>query len=364
MPKKKIAIISVLKPVDDVRSFEKMATTLAEEKLYDIHLIGYPSHQTPIKPDNIHFHAHHPFKPVSFSRWSVRLKVLFKLIKLKPQLVIANTHELLNVMFIYKILFGAKICYDIQENYYYNLKYQANHNRLFSWLASKIIRLTEVIISPFINHFFLAEKCYQEELNFIGSRSSVLENKALKPKGLIGKRKPDQMEHFLFSGTITKSNGIYIALRIFDVITDQNPSAKLKIIGHCPDNQLYHHLCGLEKPNVELIVSQTPIPHAQIIEAITQADMGIVSYQINPSNQNCMPTKVYEYCAYHLPIIFEKGAHWGSFINEYGSGIAIDFESLSQLDLQEISTPNNQNKNELYWSFEKQKLIEAIEELA
>lgn len=41
MTKKVIAVISVLKPVDDTRNFEKVARSVGNTNKYDINIIGF-----------------------------------------------------------------------------------------------------------------------------------------------------------------------------------------------------------------------------------------------------------------------------------------------------------------------------------
>ena len=328
MPKQKIAIISVLKPVDDIRSYEKMAKALAENSNNEIHLFGYPSNELPSASENILFHPHKRFSPLSLSRLLIGIKILIELIKLKPKVVIANTHELLNVITLYKILFGSKICYDIQENYYRNLRYQTNYNWFVKYVGSHLVRITETLLSPFINHFFLAEKCYQDELKFLSSRYTILENKALEIQYNEHKQNNKSPTTLLFSGTISESNGIFKAIEIFHAYKKVNAEAKLRIVGHCPNASIVAYLHQLDRTDFVLNIDSSPLPYAKILEAISTSDIGIVSYQINPSNQNCMPTKVFEYCAYGLPMLYEEGAYWSAFIKQKRIMAGAQFQSL------------------------------------
>ena len=123
MTKKVIAIVSVLKPVDDTRNYEKVAVTISNTNKYDINIIGFLSKKNPTSP-NTNFFPVFSFPRLSLERFLAPLKVYNILLKLKPELIIVTCAELLIVtcaellvdIFLYKILFGCKIIYDVQEN--------------------------------------------------------------------------------------------------------------------------------------------------------------------------------------------------------------------------------------------------------
>src|SRR5690242_19334192 len=137
----KIVIASILKPADDVRAFEKMAMTLAAEG-HEVYLIGMPT-TTPVTPQNIRFIELIPFHRLSWRRLVAPLRVMKKIREVKPELLIVNTHELLIVGLLNRILFGTRIIYDIQENYYQNILW----TRVFpAWVRRPIawwVRITE-----------------------------------------------------------------------------------------------------------------------------------------------------------------------------------------------------------------------------
>ncbi|MFY0626687.1 MAG: glycosyltransferase [Reichenbachiella sp.] len=337
MPKEKIAIISVLKPVDDTRAFEKIANSLSMNTTFEIHLYGQPSWQELSPSPNIEFHSH-TIRPKGINRIWIRFLVFLKLAKLKPELIICNTHELLIVTFLCKILFGSKILYDIQENYYFNLKYQGNFTSIIANILAVTIRLKEKVLSPIFDHFILAEKSYEAELTFIKNRYTIIENKCVVPDNWQKSKHKQKELRILFSGTITKSNGIFKALNFMEEVHKINPKIEFVIIGHCPNEKLRKHLLKNEFQFIEQKISKNPIPHTEILEQIKKANFGLICYELNPSNQNCMPTKVYEYTALGLPSIIDKGGVWESYILSQNAGIMIDYLNLDHINTAEILT--------------------------
>jgi len=368
MPLQKIAIISILKPVDDVRSYHKFSRTLSINPNYRIHLFGYPSSGMLENADNIRFYAHDHFNRLSVSRFLVRIKIYWQLIKLKPQLIIVNTAELLIVAILNKILFGTKICYDIQENYYYNLKYQQVYPPIFKSLLAFFVRSKERALSPFYDHFLLAENCYSQELQFVKNRYTIIENKALVSHD---HSKPDDASEkmqLLFSGTISDNTGVRAGIQLYRFLFAQNQNVSLTIIGHCPDAKLKKEIESLGNDHIDAKLSDFPVPHEWIVDAISKADFGIVSYQPNKSNRHCMPTKVYEYAALGLPCIYQMGAHWESFIIANKCGLGVNFENLGAPALYDLLTTFKESYHQkpiesAIWKEEGQKLIQVVDML-
>ena len=91
--------------------------------------------------------------------------------------MIVNTHELLIVSVIIKIIFGSKILYDIQENYFRNIWYQNNYKWGIKHVLAIAVRMVEWVCMPFLDHILLAEVKYREELPFPGKNCTEILNK-------------------------------------------------------------------------------------------------------------------------------------------------------------------------------------------
>jgi len=151
----KILIASFLKPVNDIRSYEKIAKSLAINSDYDLYCIGYPAN-IELSDNKVKLLPLSYFNKSGFGRIKARWEAYKYYIKVKPELIIVNSPDLLVVTCIYKILFGSKIIYDLRENYFRNLWYQKNYFYGLRHLLALIIRSREVILSPLFSHFLLA----------------------------------------------------------------------------------------------------------------------------------------------------------------------------------------------------------------
>ena len=368
--KRKIVLASLLKPVNEPRMFDKLGRSLAETNKYELNIIGFSTKNIPGHPA-IRLHPIFHFKRLSLARLLAPLKYGRLLLKVKPELIIVNSHDLLLVSIGYKILFGTLVIYDVQENYQQNIIWSSDLPQPLRYLLAKLIRLKERLASRMIIHFFLAEKCYVSECSFIKKRYTVLENKARAlPEAVQRKEKvlSTRPVHFIYSGTIAESYGIFDCIQLLERWITAGHACQLHIIGYCPREDTLRKLQLLlaDKPYIRLSGGAEPVPHALIQEALLEADFAFISYRLNPSNQNCFPTRIWECLAYKIPMLMKQEHPWTSLLNTYNAGYALDFQAsipdwpfaAGQKFYQKQPVPSS-----FYWETEAKKLISAVENL-
>lgn len=369
MIRKRIVIGSILKPVDDVRHFHKLALSMAKANKYEINIIGFKSKKSPVHP-NIVFQPVFSFRRISLQRLFAPLRFLKILLQLKPELVIVNSPELLPVSSLNKILFGGIVIYDIQENYYLNIRFLSPMPAFMKPLAAWAVRLQERLSAPWVDHFLLAEKSYTN-LPFIGSRYTLLENKAPdqppRPETTLGVRLPGTSPVFLFSGTLSLSYGLSDAVGAFKSIQAYIPGSRLLICGKSHDESSLQFLeeLSLDK-SVEVRGGKDGVPHAHIIRAIQQADVGLVFYQENRAINECFPTKIWEYMSHRLPMVIQPGKPWTAWCLEKKTAVVYDGVSTQQWWSTFIATefyPPAVSYSDIYWKSEEPKLLAVMNKL-
>ncbi|MDZ7647939.1 MAG: hypothetical protein U5K54_12595 [Cytophagales bacterium] len=98
---------------------------------YEVFVIGYPT-ATPQNQDHaIHLLPLNSFKRISLGRLLAPWQTMKLIRKVKPEVLIVNTHELLIVSALNRIIFGVKIIYDIRENYFRNVMHTSVFPALF-----------------------------------------------------------------------------------------------------------------------------------------------------------------------------------------------------------------------------------------
>ena len=367
MNKKILAIASILKPLKDPRHYERFALSLAKTNKYAINIIANGEK----KPDetNIRFFSNGVHRRSLFNRLRLQWSTCQRIVKIQPQILIICTIELLPFAILYTRLRSCKLVYDVQENYDLNFKHLEEYGIVHRHILRRLVRWLEGISSSSVDHYYLAEKCYSDQLDFIKEKYTIFENKTVLTDPT-KKRKPVQKEKskFVFSGTLSAYAGVHRIKKLIEIFNDANINFELTIIGQYFDPAIRTLLKEIDQENIHLIIDQRPIPHEQIIDEIKKADVGIIAYQSNPVNKDKVPSKLYEYTALGLPYLVEKGSTWAKLGNELGGAIPIRFDQLSVACIQKIiNQSENNNRNQVIesvlWSGEETKFINSIKNL-
>jgi len=368
MQKTKLVIASVLKPVDDTRMYEKFGFSLSQTNKYDINIIGFYTKNIPEDP-SITFLRLYNFSRLSFKRLFAPLRCLRAIIKLKPQILIINTHELLIVAGLYKILFGCKLLYDIQENYYRNILYTKAFPLLIKPIIASYVRGKEYLSTLFVDHYFLAERQYEKEFTFSKGKSTVIENKYRPPVKPLKRSLDENKINLIFSGTLAESTGVFHAIDIARKMHKIDPRVSLKIIGHCSIPSTLIKLQKLVDAHdfITLIGGKKLVPHYDILHAMSASNFGIIYYPTNYSTMNTTPTKLYEYLGSQLPIILQNHRPWVELASQHNGCIVL--ENNTKIDeafmrkMYALQFYQNGSNQDILWESEGQKLIKIIENI-
>ncbi len=340
----KIAILSVLKPVDDVRAYQKIAKSISEDSK-EITLIGFEaSSNFTVKNNNPNIHFIELFTSqknknrLGFWRFFAGFRVFNQLLKIKPTKIIVCAVELLPFTLFFKFLFNSKsesksnpikIIYDVQENYSFNILYQDNYPHFLKKILAFLIQRFEKISSSFIDVYLLAEKCYVEEMPYLKKTNYVfLENKFLPPTAWKLSATVNSDIQFLLYGSFSKTygtlEGILLFKKLEKEVQKQGFSATLLLVGYCSDKEYSTKILeSIKNEDSILIINEDstnsiskPVSHTFLLEQLQKTDFVILPYLSNKSTQNCIPTKFYECLAYQKPMLIS--GNWGVGNGDWG----------------------------------------------
>ncbi|ALJ00672.1 glycosyltransferase family protein [Rufibacter tibetensis] len=375
MIRKRILLASLLKPVSDSRLYEKIGKSLAKLPQVEVHVAGFQS-LTPADETNITFHPVFSFKRLSFGRFSAQKSFWDLISKIKPEVLIVATHELLPVAWLYCKQSSCKMVYDVQENYFLNLTTQQVYPGVAGKALGQVVREIEKIIAPSINHFFLAEKAYAKELPFLGSRITVIQNKYLPPSNSIKLEREVPVSikdikplRLLYSGTISKLYGVLDAVNFTKQLRTWVPQTELTIIGYCADKkflvELKKHIQHL--PFVRLIGGDALVPHQKILIQEQQHHIGLLPYHPHPSTFTCIPTKLYEYIGNGLVVVAEENPLWAEILQNSNAGICHSFaKELTQAGVENLirgTFYQNGIPEDVFWREEESKVQRVVLDL-
>jgi glycosyltransferase involved in cell wall biosynthesis len=366
MRKNSVAIASVLKPVKDPRAYFRFGFSLRETNKYEINIIGFSSKSEPPEGD-IHFQTLFSKQRTHPKRLLVSWAFLVKIWKIRPEILIVTTYELLPVSVLAKWILKYKLVYDVQENYILNISQNRTVGGFARWIATAIVGIFESCSRPFVDHFFLAERCYLEELPKFRP-ATLLENRFFKPVVSIQSYQlsTERPLRFLISGTITEVYGTLTGIQWFKEFKKRRPNSELHVIGHCP-KQSFQEKLEEEMPFVGLTleISSSPIPYERILNAYHQADIVLLPYWQIESIREKVPSKLYESLALGKICLFSPNPKWDEIVKSFGGGFAVDFRDFSgipnvvlELDNRSFFTKNPDVS--LTWKSQETEFLDTI----
>ncbi len=349
--------------------FGKLGMSLAALPGVSVHCIGFPGAGAPDEASLIKLHAHtsKPFSRISIARIFAPFRILIKTLRLKPDVFLITTHELLWAALLCKLLTGCPVVYDVQENYFYNILYTKAFPGILRPGLALYVRLKELLCSPFIAFFILAEREYQNELRF-ARPFLVAENKLPLRIARQFVRKPGaNRSALIFSGTLAETTGVHEAIDLALALHAHSPAVTLTLIGNCPSkkflNKLRQRISGY--PFIRFTGGVYPLSHEAILNALREADAGVIIYPPNRSTATSIPTKVYEYLALELPILIRHNEPSHRLVRELNAGIVLPSgrpapdQILAGLQ-QGIKPAHNSS---IYWESIEKELFDRVQKI-
>jgi len=369
-PTKKVPVLiaSTLKPIMDVRAFGKLALSIGETNTNSLFIIGF-SPKRPISLPGFRFFSSMRHFDSRLDRVLAQFRFLFRLVQVRPILLICCTYELLPIASFLKPLLGYKLVYDVQENYVLNLSLNPNLSKKERKNVASLIQKAESVSG--IDLFLLAEKCYAGEMPE-KKPYLILENKfAGEPK----EQKPIQLKgksaiRCCITGTITPAFGTWDAVEWFREIIKIFPDAELIIAGHCPLISFSERLkeAAKEIPNLSLRINQNPVDHEDLLSVISKSDFALLPYQNHEAIRGKIPTKLFECAALGIPVLISPNPIWEIFLAEFHGGFVIDFLNLSKA-VEQLQTAlsytffTSTPPTSILWKTEKPHFQKAIQDL-
>ncbi|GAB4126740.1 MAG: hypothetical protein OHK0045_06360 [Raineya sp.] len=219
--------------------------------------------------------------------------------------------------------------------------------------------------------FLLAEKCYVQELPFLGKNYLVVENKfsqehLQKENSARAAIYPLQIVH---TGTLSAEYGTEKVLEIAQHLSEQGVCYQMSIIGKCSKSSLLLRLQNLHKEHIFTQISLSPISYENILTAYSNAHIALMPYQINKAYQNRIPTKFYEAMAHNVWIWVQENPAWRAFFEEYKYpkvlfsdfwAEKVNFGFPSEINFLDERKYNNPN---IFWENEAKKIFVWLQNL-
>ena len=349
--------LTVLNPARHTRIFYKLARSQVRLG-WQVSIAGQDEATNPYREDGVTIYPIQPFHRLSPQRWLVRKKLSALALRLRPDVIVIHAPELLPLAIRLQAKTGAKLCYDVHEDFEQNLLHAVHYPSFLRMFLARRIRKIEQRSLPYLSAVSYAEALYQDILG-AGEKAIVLENtfsreslKATPSPGL------PKGPYFLYCGTIAKEWGSFAAISYWEKLFEFT-KIPLVLAGHCPRAEVLAELQTKieESPlrdHIELIGGAAYVPYRDIVSLIEGCYVGFGLYEPLPHLVGKVPTKFYEFLALGRPLLYP--AAWEAFGVANNLGVVVsesrDVAGIYQ-DLESWQALPESERASFFWSVEK-----------
>lgn len=359
-----ICHISVLNPALHPRIFYKLAKS--QQKLgYQVSILAQDQANSPFDRAGIHIHPIKPFHRLSFRRLFFSLFNYQKAKKLQADVYVVHSPELLMMALLLKWRLGAKLIYDVHEDYARTFRAVPHYPGIIGRSLSGLVRKLEKWAVKYVDAVSYAEDCYDNVLAVEDDRKFFLRNKFQhQDSDNRQNSEPPFTQYMLYTGTLADDWGIFKSLDIWEKWNTYEP-LNFVMAGVSPRNEILQQIQARIKKSTYkdrflLIGGDTYVPYAEIMSLVEHCRFGTALYAIKPYIRGKMPTKFYEYMAFNKPLVFSKEESWDKFNEKEQLGFAWE-EDMPVEDLIERirnweNDPPQHEINSYSWLGEEEEL--------
>lgn len=365
MKKPHLCHLSLLNPLLHPRIYYKHALS-AKLAGHEVSIIAQGEGGPHTDDNGIHLVPLAPFARLSAERLSRKRQLLQMALAQQAEIYVLHSPELLSLGRKLKAKTGAKIVYDVHEDYHINLK----HASYYPWglrdLMAAYTRFAERQAVSWLDGVIYAENCYDNILNVPAGQKLILQNTytprvASEAAALEIPPEP----YLLLSGTIAEERGLWESLASWEAINAVRP-IKLVIAGHCQLSDLLRRLHGYIaerqiEAQVQIIGGENYVSPANIQRLIQHCYAGMFLYRSQANLIGKYPTKLFEYLAFDQPLIYTDHPHWVAYDQKVRLGVPWKGENnikelLSELDTWQQNPPQH-SPEQYQWEAREEKLL-------
>lgn len=308
----RVAHLTTVHNPRDPRIFHKQLCTLREAG-FEVRLVA-PRHQ----PATVKGIPIVPLPPIRERYWRLRLLPLAYRIARDQRAALYHFHdpELIPVAYLLKRATGARIIYDMHEDYCWH-----------GPVAGRVIRTLERWCFSWADHVVLAEQGYAPIVESSSTSATVVENYFRPPEEEVAVTEDIHAPlRLLYAGVVGKGRGLYSMLELTRRLNEAGAHCELRIVGACykakEQKEGRQRIDALGDAatwagNGKYIAPDAMPPHYR------WADVGLALYEPDPNYLHSYPTKFYEYLHYGLPILCSDFPRWRRFVEKHACGAVV-----------------------------------------
>ena len=313
---RRVAHVTTVHHSFDPRIFYKQLASLRDAG-FDAHLIA--PHERSESVNGIPIHAL-PIPSSRGARLALQPKVFRMAGALDAALYQVHDPELLPLGFLLKRATGARVVYDMHENY-----------RSKGALLGRGLRALERWAFRWVDHVLLAEESYRSIVEDHAVPHTYIAN-YFRP---IGDEDPvDAVEisetptRLLYTGTLSDSRGLRTMVELAAEIQRTGRLETVELVGVCHhEDQRARAEERIRAERLDDVIERvgwdTYVPPSAMPPHYRRADVGLALCEPHPNHMGSLLTKFYEYLHYGLPIICSDFPRWRRFVEQHECGAVV-----------------------------------------
>lgn len=322
---RKVAILSVVHQALDNRVFYREARTLAKAG-YDVTLIAV--HDRDEVKDGVRIRG---LPRVPRSRRPLLWRAIARMaVETNADIFHIHDPELLMVTPWLRRKTGRPTIYDIHEA---NSDFIAVKDYLPALirrpLAGIFRRLEPLLAKGEIGLIFADDAIAADFVRFDGPKVTLFNFPGgdLIAAGATAIARRDRREPVvLYLGGLEPNRGARLMIAAFHEVLTRMPEARLLIVGHFmpPDLEAEVQADAAARGITHAVTITGRVSFEQIGRYLQRASVGWVSWQAVPKNQKNIPTKLFEYMAFGLPVVTSDLPSTRPFVEQGINGLLVD----------------------------------------
>ncbi len=313
----------------DGRVFEKECVSLAD-KGYEVHLIASSERKQTYVEHGVVIHP----VPIPSSRKD-RFSRCCKIARIAKSVAadLYHVHEpdlLIPVLFL---VLPKPTIWDAHEPYWLYLAHRPWIPEPFSRIVSGIWNVVERLAVKKCSAVVTVTEQIAEHYQSMYDNVVVLHNYPLLSRIIDNRAHGNRNDICVYTGSITHSHGLAQAIRALGLLKSRGIVVMLKIAGYPGNSSIIGELHALAEANriSEQFVYLGALSRLETSELQRQSTIGLNLSLPHPGTDLGLPTKMFEFLAAGLPIIYSAVPHWEAVFGGCQVGISVDPSSPHQI---------------------------------
>ncbi|MCK4661583.1 MAG: glycosyltransferase family 4 protein [Bacteroidales bacterium] len=368
----KICHLTSVHPANDVRIFYKECTSLKKNG-YEVIIIANGAKNEIVNGINI-------IGTISIRNRFFRILIVpfiiyFKAIKIKAVIYHFHDPELVFCGIFLKLI-GKKVIFDIHENIGISILDKRWINKPLRKTLFNIYNIIEKCLITYFDKLIVVSKLYNKRFP---KKSVIIKNYPIINIVETNNKSEFLMPlRFIYVGVINEDRCVFEMLKIISILSEKKYNIKIDIIGEINGDLLKIKIDKyIEDKNIKDKVSFFGrLDHSMIFNIMQKSHLGFALLKPTNNYLNAIPTKIFEYMMFGLPVICSDFSIYDYYIKEKNTGICIDIKNIdlsvnkiesliNNIDLMKLMSENGMFvvRNEFNWESEEKKLLKIYQEI-